>query len=214
MVYYVSRSGTFPVNSEGKPLLISETAFRECCCNEFLLIEYIWEPKGLVYKAGEDLDTCTEITSPSVPAVGFCQIPKTNSLAAWSGDNRGNGGKESILIDVDHAFFTGLNIEIDCSALWYPRQDGANAASAFVTLYVTHYMGGCATLEIDAFGYWYWRIVNGTKVKELFTFKEVFQAAGTDRACPAPESTQVHQHVGTIEFNTINPLASRLVSVS
>jgi hypothetical protein len=154
---------------------------------------------------GQDLDTRTQITSPSItsfnPAtntagvayystssVGYAQALTQGSptIMTWGGDNVGTGF-ESVLINMSafQTAYPGQTMTVDCRAYWY-TQVGANP----VTIAATLWKGGTPT---KAFDNYIWTNASATGTLALNQILVPVTATGLE--------VEMGQHVGTVTYS-------------
>ena len=88
---------------------------------DYLVITYQFSSEG-----GKDLDTRTQIISPSESERLGCGFPENNGDDAltWSGDNTGYG-VESCWVDLTK-FAGNETVKIDCKSFWYSQRNSGN----------------------------------------------------------------------------------------
>lgn len=136
---------------------------------DFCVVRFIWGPGD-----GDDLDTRTQIVSPSLPgAVGWSRNGTLHGGALiWGGDNTGSG-LESVLIDfptLTAAYPTESAFEVSLRAFWYDQRLGGSVAVRFET-----YSGG--VMQQDGFGF---ENVGGELVQTQTIYKNVVTEQGDD----------------------------------
>lgn len=119
---------------------------------DYVIIEYIWTPE-----AGTDLDTRTQIKSPSGmvhPIVGWNRASNDGAILLWNNDNTGSG-REGILINIKEYAKSNVNkLTVSLRAFWYNTRGTGD-----VTLKATAYKGG--NMVANTFG---WDNYGGTIV--------------------------------------------------
>jgi hypothetical protein len=151
---------------------------------------------------GSDLDTRTQITSPSITSftpstsnqffgrntssVGWGQADTQGSpgIMTWGGDNVGTGF-ESVLINMStfQTAYPGQTMTVDCRAYWY-QTNGVNP----VTIAATLWKGGTPTQA----GYM-WTNVSATGTLALNQILVPVTATGLE--------VELGQHVGTVTYS-------------
>ena len=119
---------------------------------DYVIIEYIWTPE-----AGTDLDTRTQIQSPSGmvhPVVGWRRASNDGAVLLWNNDNTGSG-REGILINIKEYAKSNLKqLAVSLRAFWFSTRGTGD-----VTLKATAYKGG--NMVANSFG---WDNYGGTIV--------------------------------------------------
>ena len=119
---------------------------------DYVIIEYIWTPA-----AGTDLDTRTQIQSPSGmvhPVVGWHRASNDGAVLLWNNDNTGSG-REGILVNIKEYAKSNVNkLTVSLRAFWYNTRGTGD-----VTLKATAYKGG--NMVANSFG---WDNYGGTIV--------------------------------------------------
>jgi hypothetical protein len=150
---------------------------------------------------GKDLDTRTQITSPSITSfypstsaqfdnptssVGWGQADTQGSptIMTWGGDNTGTGF-ESVLIDMNafQTAYPGQTMTLDCRAYWY-QTVGVNP----VTIAAVLWKGGTPTHT--------WLIWTNAGATDTLALNQILVPVTTEG-----QYVEIGQHVGTVTYS-------------
>jgi hypothetical protein len=168
-----------PIENDSIPTLDSNEIFLPA---DFILITYQFDPSG-----GKDLDTRTNIESPTQSQIlGYCKQRMASNIV-WSGDNTGYG-VESVYVDLNQYGSNDI-IKILCKSFWYSQRNSGN-----MSLDIRAYKGG--VMQRDGSNHFQFINVGGEQVGNVISFPKNISMKGAK--CMTGEI------IGTVKYNRGN----------